>query len=211
MADNHNGDGAPPREVHVGPDEKKTNWLAWLALLAGILALLFALSRCNREEAVVVTDPTPVATETLTPEPPVAETTTTQTTVVGTSGLGTYLSGAGALPQSFQFERLNFDTGASTVRPADREEIAAVTSTMQQYGNARVRVVGYADARGASDANAALGKARADAVKAALVEGGIADNRIETASGGETDPVDSNATTGGQAENRRTELVLLAR
>jgi outer membrane protein OmpA-like peptidoglycan-associated protein len=48
-------------------------------------------------------------------------------------------------------------------------------------------------------------------VKAALVAGGIDAARLETASGGETNPVDSNTTSSGQAENRRTELVVLQR
>jgi outer membrane protein OmpA-like peptidoglycan-associated protein len=48
-------------------------------------------------------------------------------------------------------------------------------------------------------------------VKAALVAEGIAASRLETASGGETNPVDTNATSSGQAENRRTELVVLQR
>ena len=56
-----------------------------------------------------------------------------------------------------------------------------------------------------------LGKARADSVKAALVAKGIDGARIETISGGENDPVDTNATASGQAENRRTELVVIAR
>ena len=41
MADPHNKDGAPPRSIHI--EKKKVNWLAWIALAAGILALLFAL------------------------------------------------------------------------------------------------------------------------------------------------------------------------
>ena len=56
-----------------------------------------------------------------------------------------------------------------------------------------------------------LGKSRAESVKSSLVAGGIPAARIETASGGETNPVDSNATASVQAENRRTELVVLQR
>jgi outer membrane protein OmpA-like peptidoglycan-associated protein len=48
-------------------------------------------------------------------------------------------------------------------------------------------------------------------VKAALVGKGVDGGRIETVSGGETDPVDTNATAGGRFENRRTELVVTAR
>ena len=74
-----------------------------------------------------------------------------------------------------------------------------------------MRIVGYADARGSAPSNATLGKDRADSVKAALVAQGIAAERLETASGGETNPVDTNPTATGQAENRRAELIVLRR
>jgi outer membrane protein OmpA-like peptidoglycan-associated protein len=48
-------------------------------------------------------------------------------------------------------------------------------------------------------------------VKAALVAKGVDAARIETVTGGESDPVDTNATAGGRFENRRTELVVTAR
>ena len=64
---------------------------------------------------------------------------------------------------------------------------------------------------GSSAANDTLGKERADAVKVALVKQGVDAGRIETVSGGEADPVDSNATASGQAQNRRTELVVTSR
>ncbi len=201
-------DGAPPREVHVEP-KAETNWLAWLALAAGLLALLFALSRCDRNPAPVVTN----TTDTVVNETDMMVTNTSDTgdTMMNTSGLGAYLGGTEAAPRSFAFEKLNFDTAKSTVRAEDSAEIAAIAASLKQYGTTRVRVVGYADARGAGEANAKLGKSRAEGVKAALVKAGIDGSRIETASGGEADPVDTNATTSGQAENRRTELTVLSR
>ena len=89
--------------------------------------------------------------------------------------------------------------------------IDQVATVLKQYGNARVRIAGYADARGSDPANAQLGQARADAVKAALVAKGIDAGRIDTTTGGESDPVATNATAPGQFENRRTELVVLSR
>ena len=212
MADPNNNKGAPPTHVHIEKNGQP-GWfkaLAWIALIAGILALLLGLSRCNRSDTAAVA-PAPTASAT---EAAVVGTTPDagkSTALAGTSALGGYLAGNEAAPRRFQFEKLNFDTAKSDVRPADAAEVGQIATVLKQYGNAHVRIAGYADARGSSAANDALGKARADAVKAALVQQGIDAGRIETVSGGETDPVDSNATASGQAENRRTELVVTSR
>lgn len=196
-----------PSHIHIEKN-KGFNWLPWLLLALGILALLFALSRCNREDTAAV-DPAPTAA----PSEVVASTPNAGSAdaLVGTSGLGTYLAGTEPLPRTFTFEKLNFDTAKSNIRPADAAEVNEVAATLKQYLNARIRIAGYADARGTDAANMALGKARADSVKSALVAQGINAGRIETVSGGETDPVDTNATAGGRFENRRTELVVTAR
>jgi len=218
MTDPRNTQGEPPTHVHVEKN-KQPGWfkaLAWIALIAGLLALLLGLSRCNRDDTAAVA---PASNDTVAAMPADEGAAVVATTpgagqasaLAGTSGLGTFLSGTEPTPRSFQFETLNFDTAKSDVRPADQGEIGQIATVLKQYGNARVRIAGYADARGASDANTALGKARADAVKAALVSQGIDARRIETVSGGEADPVAANDTAPGQAENRRTELVVTSR
>ncbi len=204
---NDNRPEGAPSHIHI-EKKKGFNWLPWLLLALGLLALLFALSRCNREDTAAVA-PAPTATPTevvaATPNAGSAD------ALVGTSALGTYLAGTEPLPRTFTFEKLNFDTAKSNIRPADAAEVNEVAATLKQYPNARIRIAGYADARGADAANMALGKARADSVKSALVAQGINAGRIETVSGGETDPVDTNATAGGRFENRRTELVVTTR
>ena len=214
MADPHNMKGAPPTHVHVEKN-RQPGWikaLAWIALIAGILALLLGLSRCNRNDTAAVT---PAPTVTMAADNAAVVGTTpnagSAAALAGTSGLGSYLAGNEPAPRSFQFEKLNYDTARSDVRPADAAEVNQIAAVLKQYGNAHVRIAGYADARGPSEANKALGKARAEAVRAALVARGIDAGRIETVSGGESDPVDSNATASGQAENRRTELVVTSR
>jgi outer membrane protein OmpA-like peptidoglycan-associated protein len=210
---NDHRDGAPS---HIHIEKKKgLNWLPWLLLALGLLALLFALSRCGRDDAAVapVTTPTSTTTASATDGAVVATTpnAATSAAAAGTSALGGYLAGSEPAPRTFTFEKLNFDTAKSDVRAADAAEMDEVAATLKQYPNARIRIAGYADARGSEPANMALGKARADAIKAALVAKGIDTGRVETVSGGENDPVDTNATASGRFENRRTELVVTAR
>lgn len=208
----HKNNGAP-RNVHVGP-EKKAKWLPWLLLALGLLALLFGLKSCKKEEpvqtapviAVPSVDQTPIAATPMTA--PAAETTGV---LSGLSTVGSYLGSTEAVPRTFVFEKLNFDTAKSDIREQDREELNLLATALKQYPNARMRIVGYADARGSASANATLGKDRAESVEAALVAQGISAERLETASGGESDPVDTNATASGQFENRRAELVVLQR
>lgn len=213
-------EGAP---THIHIEKKKGfNWLPWLLLALGVLALLFALSRCNRDDdAAIAPAASPVAntvantaanTAAADPGAMVATTPNAATSAAaGTAGLGTYLAGTEPTPRTFTFEKLNFDTAKSTIRGQDAAEVDQVAATLKQYPKTHIRIAGYADARGTEAANMALGKARADAIKTSLIANGIDSGRIETVSGGEKDPVDTNATSGGRFENRRTELVVTAR
>lgn len=214
-------DGRPdggPHHIHVEKNQKKkkSSWLPWLLLGLLLLGLLFALSRCGRDEEPAPPPPETAATAPAPAAGPgevIGATPTAQASgaLAGTAALGTYLAGTDAAPRNFLFDKLNFDTGKSDIRPQDRAEIDRVAAALKQYPSARVRIAGYADPRGDSAANAALGKARAESIKSALVTRGVNAANIETASGGENDPVDSNATASGRLENRRTELIVTAR
>jgi outer membrane protein OmpA-like peptidoglycan-associated protein len=122
-----------------------------------------------------------------------------------------YLASAEPAPRTFQFENLNFATSSAELPAEAGTTVSALAQIMQAYPNARARVVGYADARGSEPANAQLGAQRAEAVSRALIAAGVPAARIEAASGGEQNPTDTNATDQGMAENRRTELTVLAK
>lgn len=196
-----------PTELHLGP-VKKTNWLAWILLGLGILALLLALSRCNRaptETATTVT--TTTVPDVVAPAVPAIA----ATAGASVGQLGAYLGGSDAAPRTFTFDNLNFDTAKSEVRPDDQATVDDVAGVLGKFPAARIKIVGFADARGDAAANVKLGEDRANSVKAALVAKGIDAGRIDTGSGGATAPIATNATTTGEAENRRTELVVLNR
>lgn len=216
MTDRDNSDRAVTHGAsHIHIEKKKTSWLPWLLLGLGLLALLFWLFNRNRDEMVATTTSTTITATTAATNsgaPVAADAGTVAATNGATVGqLGPYLAGAEATPRTFTFDNLNFDTSASAIRPADRGTIDEVAGLLGQYPASRIRIVGYADARGSDPANTQLGTARAEAVKAALVDKGVAADRVETDSGGEGDPLDTNASAAGQAQNRRTELVVLSR
>lgn len=214
MADPNDTRGAPPREIHI--EKKPVNWLAWIALILGILAALLALSRCNRHDDVAVA-PAPTSTATTTPPVgikhvalPGGKTVDLQPQTLNYD-LQAFLASNAAAPRTFTFDKLNFNTASSQIRADDQPTLSALAQILSAYPKATVRLVGYADARGSDAANVKLGADRAALVGKALVDAGIAPGRISTASGGDSNPVASNQTASGQAQNRRTELVVTAK
>lgn len=198
------GAGHAGHAGHAHHGDRKSIWPWLLGALAAVILLGLLLRSCDRDPAdtaVVDSAASPAAT-------------------VGTPAAGTgvlvtdvesYLAGDEALPRTFTFEKLNFDTSSAAIRAEDRADLDRLAQVLAARPTARIRVVGYADARGGERSNAELGLQRARSVAAALTEKGVAADRIETASGGEANPADTNATAGGQFENRRTELVVLSR
>jgi outer membrane protein OmpA-like peptidoglycan-associated protein len=75
--------------------------------------------------------------------------------------------------------------------------------------NVYLEIQGFADARGRPKRNEQLGEERAESVRRYLHQQGIALNRMSTISYGEDNPVASNATREGRAQNRRVLIVVL--
>jgi len=73
----------------------------------------------------------------------------------------------------------------------------------------RVRLAGHTDSDGSPESNIILGQQRADIIKEYLVRKGVSAAKIITSSKGETQPIASNSTNSGKAENRRTELEII--
>lgn len=114
-------------------------------------------------------------------------------------------------PRTFTFDRLNFDRGSAGVRQTDVVDMDQLAQVLLAHPTARIAIVGYTDAEGSGRANAELGEDRADSVAEALAARGVSPERLETRSGGERAPLADNDRSDGRAENRRTELIVLAR
>jgi outer membrane protein OmpA-like peptidoglycan-associated protein len=71
-----------------------------------------------------------------------------------------------------------------------------------------VQVIGYTDSQGDANANQSLSQRRADAVRAGLVDAGLASGWVSAQGQGEAEPIADNMTAAGRAKNRRVEIVV---
>ncbi len=197
--------GRTASAVPLAAAAAKPNWLAWAALAAGLLALLLlGVRSCDKKPVGEVTETTTTTTA-------ATADTMTASSASFNDDLKTYLASDAVAPRTFTFDKVLFDTASSAIKANEAATVDALATTLAGYPKAKVMLIGYTDARPVAGGNAQLGADRAAAVAKALEAKGIAADRIETATGGANDPAATNATSGGQAENRRTELVVTAK
>ena len=116
-----------------------------------------------------------------------------------------------AVPRRFVFDNLNFETGSTQLTPESVPTVESLIAIMKAYPATVIALEGYTDNTGDAAANTKLSLDRANAVKAIMVKGGVADGRISTNGYGPEKPIASNDTEEGRAKNRRTELVVQKR
>ena len=107
-----------------------------------------------------------------------------------------------------------FDAGKATVREQAKTTLDKVAAALKKdYAGKQIRVEGHTDSDPIKmsrwNSNNELSVARADAVKKYLVDHGIEAARLETRGAGPDEPLDSNATKTGRAQNRRIEFRIL--
>lgn len=102
---------------------------------------------------------------------------------------------------------INFDFAKATLAADAKPVIAQVLALLQGDAALKLAVEGHTDDVGTDAANQKLSEQRAQAVVAALVQGGIAADRLSAAGFGAGKPVADNTTSEGRAKNRRVELV----
>jgi len=111
----------------------------------------------------------------------------------------------------FDFDRLLFDTGSATLQPASDEQLRNIAAIMKAYPNVKLKIGGYTDNTGDASANLKLSQSRADNVRAALVQLGVAPDRLEAQGYGDEHPVADNSTEDGRQKNRRISMRVTAK
>jgi outer membrane protein OmpA-like peptidoglycan-associated protein len=108
----------------------------------------------------------------------------------------------------FDFDRLLFATGATTLLPQSAEQLRDVAAILKANPAVHVKIGGYTDNVGSAEENQKLSQERAINVMNALVRMGVAPTRLEAEGYGEEHPVASNATETGRAQNRRISMLV---
>lgn len=111
----------------------------------------------------------------------------------------------------FDFDRLLFDTSSATLQPASDEQLRNIAAIMKAYPNVKIKIGGYTDNTGDAAANMKLSQARADNVRAELIQLGVAPDRLEAQGYGEEHPVADNSTEEGRQKNRRISMRVTAK
>ena len=108
-------------------------------------------------------------------------------------------------------DSVKFPTNGSQLsQEAETRLMDFVAKLKADNKNVYIEIQGHTDATGTADYNMTLGEERAEAVRLFLNEQGVALNRMNTISYGETAPVADNKTKAGRAQNRRVNIVVMA-
>lgn len=104
---------------------------------------------------------------------------------------------------------ITFATNDATINP---NFYGTLNTVAQQLNDGQVAVVvsGYTDSSGNDSINIPLSQRRAQSVAQYLVGKGVPSNRINAQGYGSANPIASNATPQGKAQNRRVELNIYA-
>jgi len=110
-----------------------------------------------------------------------------------------------------ELEGVYFDFDKATIKPEGKVVLNEAAALLQKHERVVVEVAGHTDSTGSDEYNQGLSERRANAVKQYLTEQGVTATRLSARGYGEAQPVASNDTKEGRAENRRVELIVLDR
>lgn len=101
-----------------------------------------------------------------------------------------------------------FDSGRADMKAGALRTLGLLAAFLKENPERDVAIEGHTDSVGSAEYNQALSERRALTVKNALLERGIAANRVTASGFGPTRPLVGNDTPVGRQQNRRVEIVL---
>ncbi|WP_312247017.1 OmpA family protein [Stutzerimonas nitrititolerans] len=105
---------------------------------------------------------------------------------------------------------ITFNTGSTELSPAAQFNLDKLATSFREYGDNNIEVTGHTDSVGSNASNIELSQRRAVSVGKHLISQGIDKSRIQVYGAGPSQPIASNGTEEGRAQNRRVEIRLKA-
>lgn len=105
---------------------------------------------------------------------------------------------------------VNFGFDSSNLTESGKANLNKLATVLANNPDTNINIYGYTDSKGTDSYNLSLSDRRAAAVRAYLSSQGVASSRMNTMGMGEADPVASNDTDAGRAQNRRVEFAITA-
>jgi outer membrane protein OmpA-like peptidoglycan-associated protein len=103
---------------------------------------------------------------------------------------------------------VHFDFNKANIRADAKPTLDEAAATLKDHGSIAITVEGHTDSVGSEAYNQKLSVRRAAAVRDYLAGQGVDASRMTVVGKGKADPVASNDTADGRAQNRRVELVV---
>ncbi|MBD5311985.1 MAG: OmpA family protein [Muribaculaceae bacterium] len=103
-----------------------------------------------------------------------------------------------------------FPTGSYNLSTDAEAVLSRVAYNLDQFPDTDVTVVGYTDNTGTESVNQKLSLERAQSVENYLEAKGVAADRLKAVGDGWNNPIASNSTAAGRAQNRRVEIFITA-
>jgi len=105
-------------------------------------------------------------------------------------------------------EAILFATDSAQLNGALRSDLFVLAESLNKYPQSIVTVTGHTDNTGTAAYNQNLSERRAVSVATVLRSGGVAPSRIRTQGAGESQPIATNQTAAGRAQNRRVDITI---
>ena len=125
-----------------------------------------------------------------------------------TEGTGIEVARVGDQIQLSMPSSITFPVDSADIQPGFTTTLNEVATTLVDYPQTAIDIVGHASSDGPDDYNQALSERRAASVQSYLMAQGLQSVRLRAIGMGETSPIADNATAAGRAANRRVEILL---
>lgn len=103
-----------------------------------------------------------------------------------------------------------FDVDKTDLKSAARTNLENLATSLKNNPQTNISIIGHTDSTGTASYNQTLSERRAASVKSYLVTNGVSGSRLSTTGKGKNEPIASNSTADGRAQNRRVEIVIVA-